>query len=206
MRPAEHVSDDSSSFDRPLTRGTATFKIESGEWGNRAGSDQRQTVCLTIARICALHGFARRVVRLRTTGYVEGARRWHVFCNLRREKEMKVLENSKRGRLVREVPVRLMDASLSGCLVESDEVFQVGAAGTLHVDLWGVPCRYPVRVTRVLERPDTSHTLRVAGEFTWKREGRQHETTGREGPQVEPPLDRGLEGASSCLRSSDPGH
>lgn len=81
---------------------------------------------------------------------------------------MKVLENSKRGRLVREVPVRLMDASLSGCLVESDEVFQVGAAGTLHVDLWGVPCRYPVRVTRVLERPDTSHTLRVAGEFTWK--------------------------------------
>ena len=77
------------------------------------------------------------------------------------------MENSKQGRLVRQVPVRLMDASLSGCLVESDEALQVGAAGTLHVDLWGVPCRYPVRVTRVLERPDSTHTLRIAGKFTW---------------------------------------
>ena len=82
------------------------------------------------------------------------------------------MENRKQGRLVRQVPVRLMDASLSGCLVESDETLRVGTVATLHVDLWGVPCRYPVRVTRVLERPDTSHSVHIAGEFTWRKAGK----------------------------------
>ena len=78
------------------------------------------------------------------------------------------MENSKQGRLIRQVPVRLMDASLSGCLVESNEALRVEASGTLHVDVWGVTCRYPVRVTRVVERLDTSHTVRIAGEFDWR--------------------------------------
>lgn len=60
--------------------------------------------------------------------------------------------------------MRLKDVSLSGCLVESDHSLPVGAAGTFHVDLWGVPCRYPVRVSRVSEQ---SGSLRFAGEFTW---------------------------------------
>ena len=95
-----------------------------------------------------------------------------VFIGGRRSK---VLENSKQGRLIRQVPVRLMDASLSGCLVESDEALRVGASGTLHVDLWGVSCRYPVRVTRVVERPDTSHTVRIAGEFDWRGTGESND-------------------------------
>lgn len=63
--------------------------------------------------------------------------------------------------------MRLKDVSLSGCLVESDHSLPVGAAGTFHVDLWGVPCRYPVRVSRVSEQSDASPSLRFAGEFTW---------------------------------------
>lgn len=77
------------------------------------------------------------------------------------------IESGTRGRLIRQVPMRLKDVSLSGCLVESDHSLRVGSSGTLLVDLWGVPCRYPVRVARVSERPDASHHLCIAGEFTW---------------------------------------
>ena len=80
---------------------------------------------------------------------------------------MSEIRQVKRGKLVRHVPMRLVDVSLSGCLVEADQDLGVGVTGTLEVDLWGVPCRYPVRVSRVLERPDASHSRRVAGEFSW---------------------------------------
>ena len=63
--------------------------------------------------------------------------------------------------------MRLKDVSLSGCLVESDQSLLVGSAGTLLVDLWGVACRYPLRVARVSERPDASHNMQIAGVFTW---------------------------------------
>ena len=49
---------------------------------------------------------------------------------------------------------------LSRLKAESGEPAQDLTSGRQYVS--------PVRVTRVLERPDTSHTLRVAGEFTWK--------------------------------------
>jgi hypothetical protein len=77
------------------------------------------------------------------------------------------IENGAVGKLVRRVPTRVVDVSLSGCLVESDQDLTIGANGTLLVDLWGVPCRYPVRVSRVTERPGAGQNLRVAGEFTW---------------------------------------
>ena len=77
------------------------------------------------------------------------------------------IKNGAAGRLVRRVPMRVMDVSLSGCLLESDQDLAIGANGTLLVDLWGIPCRYPVRVSRVTQRPGASQNLRVAGEFTW---------------------------------------
>ena len=81
---------------------------------------------------------------------------------------MSEIQQVKRGTLVRHVPMRLVDVSLSGCLVEAEQDLDVGTRGTLEVDLWGVPCRYPIRVSRVMERPDASHTRRVAGEFSWR--------------------------------------
>ena len=77
------------------------------------------------------------------------------------------IENGAVGKLVRRVPTRVVDVSLSGCLVESDQDLAIGTNGTLIVDLWGAPCRYPVRVSRVTQRPGAGHNLRVAGEFTW---------------------------------------
>ena len=77
------------------------------------------------------------------------------------------IASGTRGKMVREVAMQLKDLSLSGCLVESDQSIRVGAAGTLVVDLWGVACRYPLRVARVTERPDASHNMQIAGVFTW---------------------------------------
>ena len=64
--------------------------------------------------------------------------------------------------------MRLVDVSLSGCLVETDRELGVGTTGSLLVDLCGVPCRYPIRVLRETEQLDSGHTLQIAGEFTWK--------------------------------------
>ena len=77
------------------------------------------------------------------------------------------ITSGTRGRLIRQVPMRLKDVSLSGCLVESDQRLQVGSSGMLLVDVWGVACRYPVRVARVSGRADAGHNLCIAGEFTW---------------------------------------
>ena len=64
--------------------------------------------------------------------------------------------------------MRLVDVSLSGCLVETDRELGVGTTGLLLVDLWGVPCRYPIRGVRETEQLGSGHTLQIAGEFTWK--------------------------------------
>ena len=78
------------------------------------------------------------------------------------------IETLKQARLVRQVPTRLVDVSLSGCLVETDRELGVGTTGVLLIDLWGVPCRYPIRVLRETEQLGSGHTLQIAGEFTWK--------------------------------------
>ncbi len=69
------------------------------------------------------------------------------------------IETLKQARLVRQVPMRLVDVSLSGCLVETDRELGVGTTGLLLVDLWGVPCRYPIRVVRETEQLGSGHTL-----------------------------------------------
>ena len=86
---------------------------------------------------------------------------------------MSEIQQVKRGTLVRHVPMRLVDVSLSGCLVEAEQDLDVGTRGTLEVDLWGVPCRYPIRVSRVMERPEpvtrVESRASSAGETTWSR-------------------------------------
>ena len=58
--------------------------------------------------------------------------------------------------------MRLLDVSLSGCLVESSTEIPQGASGTLNVDLWGVPCRFPVRLSR------DAGGDRLGAEFSWR--------------------------------------
>ena len=73
-----------------------------------------------------------------------------------------------RARLVREIPVRLLNLSRSGCLVESDSEISVGMTGVLLVELWGVPCRYPMRVSRAFQQSNGSYTFHLGAEFSWR--------------------------------------
>lgn len=72
----------------------------------------------------------------------------------------------ERGRLVRRVPTRLLDVSLCGCLIETEYEVGVGTPGMLHVELWGVECRYPVRVVRVVSTTMAGRVC-LAAEFVW---------------------------------------
>ena len=73
-----------------------------------------------------------------------------------------------RARLVREIPVKLLNLSRSGCLVESDSEISVGMAGVLLVELWGVPCRYPMRVSRAFRQRNGNFTFQLGAEFSWR--------------------------------------
>ena len=64
----------------------------------------------------------------------------------------------------------LLDVSRFGCLIESDVEFRNGTTGAMHIDLWGVPCRYPVRVSRVRAHRGCGHAFRVGAEFLWRKQ------------------------------------
>ena len=68
--------------------------------------------------------------------------------------------------------MRLLDVSLSGCLVESDSQIPRGSSGTLNVDLWGVPCRFPVRLAREAGHDEGGTTFRLGAEFSWPSRSR----------------------------------
>ena len=71
-----------------------------------------------------------------------------------------------RGLLVRQVPVRLVNVSLSGFLLESTSEIGVGTTGELRVDMSGNRCRDQVRVARSVGRPGSANFY-LGGEFSW---------------------------------------
>ena len=72
-----------------------------------------------------------------------------------------------RGLLVRQIPVRLVNLSLSGFLLESENQIDVGSTGELRVDLGGAQYSDQVRVARTLARPGANHPYHLGGEFSW---------------------------------------
>ena len=72
-----------------------------------------------------------------------------------------------RGLLVKPVPVRLVNLSLSGFLLESDSAIEVGSTGLLRVDLGDGVCHDDVRVARAVTRAGSSMPYQVGGEFSW---------------------------------------
>ena len=71
-----------------------------------------------------------------------------------------------KGLLVRQIPVQLVDLSLSGCLFETTEEIRPGETGELHVTLQGTEYRDAVNVVRSADRHG-SHLRLVGGQFTW---------------------------------------
>ena len=72
-----------------------------------------------------------------------------------------------RGLLVRRIPVRLLDLSLTGFLLESASQITVGSTGELRVDLGGARCSDHVRVARVVDRQGATLPYQLGGEFSW---------------------------------------
>ncbi len=71
-----------------------------------------------------------------------------------------------RGLLVRQVPVRLVNVSLSGFLLESANEIGVGTTGELRVQISGSRCRDQVRVARSVGRAGSANFY-LGGEFSW---------------------------------------
>ncbi len=100
------------------------------------------------------------------------------------------------ARLIRQVPMRLLDVSLSGCLVETEHQIPIGTSGVLSVDLMGVPCRYPVCVCRAVGLPAAGSNFRLGAEIRWNDRGksdvakRAPKRTGSRGPARILTLDR----------------
>jgi hypothetical protein len=69
--------------------------------------------------------------------------------------------------LAREVAVRLVDLSVSGCLLESSHQLTVGAMGTLLVRFDGKEFVDDVRVIRCRQSEGSSGIYYVGAEFLW---------------------------------------
>ena len=71
------------------------------------------------------------------------------------------------ARLAREIPVRLVDLSLSGCLVASNQPLDEGTVGELRVMLDGKLYQDTVQIRRIARRRGTSLDHLAAGQFAW---------------------------------------
>lgn len=69
--------------------------------------------------------------------------------------------------LGREVPVRLIDISSSGCLLESGSRLEKGTTGTLRVVFEGVEYSDDVRIMRCRPSEGSSSLYFLGAEFLW---------------------------------------
>ena len=74
--------------------------------------------------------------------------------------------SAKRGQLVREIPVRLLNVSASGFLLEAHREIAIGATGTLDVDLGSDRYLSQVNLSRSVQRRGAGQTFHVGGKFS----------------------------------------
>jgi hypothetical protein len=78
-------------------------------------------------------------------------------------------EHEQLGVLKRERPVRLLNSSVSGCLIETNWRLQVGAVATLSVVIEGRELTDDVQVTRCQPIAGAGDTFHVGVQFLWTR-------------------------------------
>ena len=72
-----------------------------------------------------------------------------------------------RGLFHRDIPVLLVDLSLSGCQLKTAGQIPEGSTGELHVVMSGSRYCEIVRVVRAVDQHGSSHTQLVGGQFAW---------------------------------------
>ena len=76
------------------------------------------------------------------------------------------MRQCKKGRLIRDIPVRLLDFSLSGCLVATNHPMHAGTIGELQVAFEGRPYRDSVIVVRAIQHHGFPYTHTLGSQFT----------------------------------------
>ncbi len=76
------------------------------------------------------------------------------------------------GALIRQVPVRVLDMSAGGCLLETDVPVSHGTGGELHVPVDGYTTTDGLRVCRCQLIHGAGSVFRLGAEFTPSRNGR----------------------------------
>jgi len=71
------------------------------------------------------------------------------------------------GVLVRDVPMRVLNVSGSGCLIESASPFESGAVASIAVRIDGEDYRDDVRVVRCQRVEGAGSTYQLGAEFLW---------------------------------------
>ena len=74
--------------------------------------------------------------------------------------------SAQQGQLVREIPVRLLNVSSSGFLLEAHRDIAVGTTGTLDVDLGSDRYLSQVNLFRSVQLLGLGQTFRVGGTFS----------------------------------------
>ena len=71
------------------------------------------------------------------------------------------------GVLRRQVRARVLNLSVSGCLLETSANLEVGSACELRVETAGAVLVDDIKVTRCVEIPGAGATYRVGAQFLW---------------------------------------
>ena len=92
-----------------------------------------------------------------------------------------------RGVLVREIPVRLLDVSQSGCLLGATREVEHGTGGELRIMLDGKHYQDFIRVVRLREYHGASFPCILGGHFDWGHRSGTPSVRGTvPGPELEP--------------------
>lgn len=77
------------------------------------------------------------------------------------------MRNPRKGVLLRDVPVRLVDVSLSGCLLSTTHPIPSGAVGNLVVRMGTKQYQDTVHVVRTTQHQGVSHNVTLGSQFAW---------------------------------------
>jgi hypothetical protein len=78
-------------------------------------------------------------------------------------------EQSQLGVLTRERPVRLLNCSVSGCLIETNWRLQIGAIASIRVVINGRELADDVQIVRCQPIAGAGDTFHVGAQFLWTR-------------------------------------
>jgi len=84
-------------------------------------------------------------------------------------REERRMPHTVKGRLIRHIPVRLIDVSWSGFLVTTNEPLAPGATGSLRVRVRGRRCADTAQIVRRLPQHGRHDAFTLGGQFAWGR-------------------------------------